>query len=57
MEQGKIYNIQFGSHLACMIEVTDFGLQVKAAMDGWGNSIPLNDITVIEAIRKEGEGK
>ena len=35
----KKYEIDFGTHLRCGIDVTDNELNILGAMDGWGNGV------------------
>jgi hypothetical protein len=42
------YQIDFGNHLRCKIKVTNNRIEVEAAMNGWGNSVPLDEVVVVE---------
>lgn len=40
------YEITFGIHLKCVLRVVDSEVFVEVAMNGYGNTIPLKEITV-----------
>lgn len=42
------YQIDFGIHLRCKIKVTDNGIEVEGAMNGWGDHVPLDEVVVVE---------
>jgi hypothetical protein len=42
----KIFEIEFGKHLATKIKVTDSGIEIIGAIDGWGNGVPNSEIKV-----------
>ena len=44
----RCYQIDFGNHLRCKIKVTDKGIEVEGAMNGWGDGIPLDEVIVVE---------
>jgi hypothetical protein len=44
----RCYQIDFGNHLRCKIKVTDNGIEVEGAMNGWGDGIPLSEVVVVE---------
>ena len=43
----KKYEIDFGTHLRCGIEVTNNELNILGAIDGWGNGVS-KDLIVIK---------
>lgn len=45
---GRYYQIDFGNHLRCKIKVTDAGIEVEGAMNGWGNGVPLSEVVIVE---------
>ena len=45
---GRCYQIDFGNHLRCKIKVTDAGVEVEAAVNGWGDGVPLNEVVIVE---------
>jgi len=45
----KKYEIDFGTHLRCGIDVTNNELNILGAMDGWGNGIS-KDVVVIKEL-------
>ena len=45
---GRCYQIDFGNHLRCKIKVTDAGIEVEGAMNGWGNGVPLSEVVIVE---------
>lgn len=44
----RCYQIDFGNHLRCKIKVTDNGIEVEGAMNGWGDGVPLDEVVVVE---------
>ena len=42
----RMYEIQYGDGLKTKIEVSDSGIKVIAAVDGWGISVEDNEITI-----------
>lgn len=44
----RCYQIDFGNHLRCKIKVTDNGIEVEGAMNGWGDVVPLSEVVVVE---------
>ena len=44
----RCYQIDFGNHLRCKIKVTDNGVEVEGAMNGWGDGVPLSEVVVVE---------
>ena len=44
----RCYQIDFGIHLRCKIKVTDNGIEVEGAMNGWGDRVPLDEVVVVE---------
>ena len=44
----RYYQIYFGIHLKCKIKVTDNGIEVEGAMNGWGDRVPLDEVVVVE---------
>ncbi len=44
----RCYQIDFGNHLRCKIKVTDNGIEVEGAMNGWGDGVPLNEVVFVE---------
>jgi hypothetical protein len=44
----RCYQIDFGNHLRCKIKVTDKGIEVEGAMNGWGDSVLLSEVVVVE---------
>jgi hypothetical protein len=44
----RCYQIDFGLHLRCKIKVTDKGIEVEGAMNGWGDGVPLSEVVVVE---------
>lgn len=42
----RCYQIDFGNHLRCKIKVTDNGIEVEGAMNGWGDGVPLSEVIV-----------
>jgi hypothetical protein len=45
----KKYEIDFGTHLRCGIDVTNNELNILGAMDGWGNGVS-KDVVVIKEL-------
>ena len=45
----KKYEIDFGAHLRCGIDVTNNELNILGAMDGWGNGVS-KDVIVIKEL-------
>ena len=45
----KKYEIDFGTHLRCGIDVTNNELNILGAMDGWGNGVS-KDVIVIKEL-------
>jgi hypothetical protein len=45
---GKTYEINFAGNILCKLKVSGDTIEVEAAMNGWGDSIPLLLIEVIE---------
>ena len=45
---GRCYQIDFGNHLRCQIKVTDVGVEVEGAINGWGDDVPLNEVVIAE---------
>jgi hypothetical protein len=45
---GKTYEINFAGNILCKLKVSGDTIEVEAAMNGWGDSIQLQDIEVIE---------
>jgi hypothetical protein len=43
---GRCYQIEFGNHIRCKIKVTDNGIKVEGAMNGWGDDVPLDEVFV-----------
>jgi hypothetical protein len=44
----RCYQIDFGNHLRCKIKVTDNRIEVEGAMNGWGDSVPLDEVVIVE---------
>ena len=44
----RYYQIDFGNHLRCKIKVTDNGIEVEGAINGWGDDVPLDKVVVVE---------
>lgn len=44
----RCYQIDFGNHLRCKIKVTDNGIEVEGAINGWGDFVPLDEVVVVE---------
>ena len=44
----RCYQIDFVNHLRCKIKVTDSGIEVEGAINGWGDFVPLNEIVIAE---------
>ncbi len=44
----KIYEIDFGGNVRVRINVIDNKIEVEAAINGWGDDIPLSDIRIEE---------
>ena len=44
----RCYQIDFGNHLRCKIKVTDNGIEVEGAINGWGDGVPLSEVVVVE---------
>ncbi len=44
----RCYQIDFGNHLRCNIKVTDNGIEVEGAINGWGDFVPLDEVVVVE---------
>jgi hypothetical protein len=44
----RCYQIDFGNHLRCKIKVTDNGIEVEGAINGWGDGVPLDEVVVVE---------
>ena len=44
----RCYQIDFGNHLRCKIKVTDNGIEVEGAINGWGDFVPLSEIVIVE---------
>lgn len=44
----RCYQIDFGNHLRCRIKVTDKGIEVEGAINGWGNGVPLSEVVIVE---------
>ena len=44
----RCYQIDFGNHLRCKIKVTDNGIEVEGAINGWGDEVPLSEVVVVE---------
>jgi len=44
----RCYQIDFSNHLRCKIKVTDSGIEVESAMNGWGDGVPLSEVVVVE---------
>lgn len=42
------YQIDFGNHLRCRIKVTDKGIEVEGAMNGWGDGVPLDQVVIAD---------
>lgn len=49
----RMYEIQYGDGLKTKIEVSDSGIKVIAAVDGWGISVEDNEITIQSLSPKE----
>ena len=43
----RCYQIDFGNHLRCKIKVTDNGIEVEGAINGWGDGVPLDEVVEI----------
>jgi hypothetical protein len=43
---GNEYGITFGAHLQCKVKISNNNLEVVGAVNGWGDSVPLTDITI-----------
>jgi hypothetical protein len=54
IEPYKMYEIDFGGHTKCKIQVCVSNIIVEIAMSGWGNRIPDQDIRITE-LKKEIE--
>lgn len=46
LKDPKEYRVEFGNHLACGINVDQGVLTVTGAIDGWGNSVPSDEISI-----------
>ena len=44
----RAYTIDFGGNILARIEIEEGKLTVTNAMDGWGNALPLENITIME---------
>jgi len=44
----EVFEIDFDGHILCKITVTENGIIVDAAINGYGNSVPVENITVTE---------
>lgn len=44
----RVYEIEFGNHLKAKIKVTNNQIEVEAAMNGWGNGVPLTEVVILE---------
>jgi len=44
----RCFQIDFGNHLRCKIKLTDNGIEVEGAMNGWGDGVPLSEVVVVE---------
>lgn len=44
----RCYQIDFGNHIRCKIKVTNNGIEVEGAMNGWGDDVPLSEVVVVE---------
>lgn len=42
----RLYQIDYGNHLRCKIKVTDKGIDVEGAVNGWGDGVPLSEIII-----------
>ncbi len=53
--EARHYEISFGNHLQCLIEVTNNEIKVTDAVNGWGDNVPLAEIkiTAIGQIKAE----
>ena len=48
MKEVKRYQVDFGSNLRAIIKVSDNKIEIKNAIDGWGNPVMLSQIKIIE---------
>lgn len=46
LKDPKEYRVEFGNHLACGINVNQGVLTVTGAIDGWGNGVPSDEISI-----------
>lgn len=52
MKKELIYLIDFGNHLRCKLKIDNGKIKVEGAINGWGNSVPLDEIIVTELTLK-----
>lgn len=52
-----ICELEFGNNLKCKLKVTNNKIEILAAMNGWGDAIPLSDITLSDLTSEKEEGR
>ena len=45
--------LEFGNHLQAHIKVTDAGIEVIHAVNGWGDSVPLSEVKILPSPPKQ----
>ena len=48
MKEVKNYQVDFGNNLRAIIKITDNKIEIENAIDGWGNTVMLSKIKIIE---------
>ena len=46
--QVSFYQIDFGNHLRCKLQICNNQVTVIGAVNGWGNGVPLYEVKIIE---------
>lgn len=47
-----MFEISFGNHLQCKIEVKNGHIEVKDAINGWGDNVPLSEIKIEQLLNQ-----
>jgi hypothetical protein len=49
----RFYQIDFGNHLRCKLKITDGKIEVEGAINGWGDSVPLEQVVILKLMDKD----
>ncbi len=44
----RCFQIDFGNHLRCKLKVENNQITVEGAINGWGDSVPLEQVVIVE---------